>query len=101
MNPDLIPASVDAKCPTRRFAKKRICTLQGWRGYSPLCNIPSLTFIVVTSDDALAVEVASRLIRDVGYGPVLIGGLEKGRYLMPGTALSGERSAEEIRKLAR
>src|SRR5258708_37246601 len=46
MKPDLIPSSVDAKCPTRRFAKKRICTLQGWRGYSPLCNIPSLTLIV-------------------------------------------------------
>ena len=47
---------------------------------------------------AQAVEVASRLIRDVGYEPVLIGGLEMGKYLMPGTALAGERSAEEIRK---
>jgi len=47
-----------------------------------------------------AVEVASRLIRDVGYEPVLIGGLEMGKHLMPGTALAGERSAEEIRKIA-
>jgi hypothetical protein len=31
---------------------------------------------------------------------VLIGGLVKGRYLMPGTPLSGERSAEEIRRVA-
>ena len=52
------------------------------------------------SDDAQAVEVASRLIRDVGYEPVLIGGLEMGKHLMPGTALAGERSAEEIRKIA-
>ncbi|HWQ37754.1 MAG TPA: NADPH-dependent F420 reductase [Burkholderiales bacterium] len=52
------------------------------------------------SDDAQAGEVASRLIRDVGYEPVFIGGLAMGRYLMPGTALAGERSAEEIRKIA-
>jgi len=31
---------------------------------------------------------------------VLIGGLEKGKYLMPGTPLAGERGAEEIRKIA-
>ncbi len=54
----------------------------------------------IASDDAQAVEIASRLIRDVGYEPVLIGGLEKGKYLMPGTALAGERSAEEIKKIA-
>ena len=48
----------------------------------------------------LSVEVASRLIRDVGCEPVLIGGLEMGKHLMPGTALAGERSAEEIRKIA-
>lgn len=54
----------------------------------------------IASDDAQAVEVASRLIRDVGYEPVLIGGLEMGKHLMPGTALAGERSAEKIRKIA-
>jgi 8-hydroxy-5-deazaflavin:NADPH oxidoreductase len=54
----------------------------------------------IASDDAEAIEVASRLIRDVGYEPVLIGGLEKGKYLMPGTELAGERSAEEIKKVA-
>jgi len=48
----------------------------------------------------LSVEVASRLIRDVGFEPVLIGGLEKGKYLMPGQPFAGERSAEEIRKIA-
>jgi predicted dinucleotide-binding enzyme len=54
----------------------------------------------IASDDAEAVTIASKLIRDVGYEPVLIGGLEKGKYLMPGTPLAGERSAEEIRKIA-
>jgi 8-hydroxy-5-deazaflavin:NADPH oxidoreductase len=52
------------------------------------------------SDDAKAIEVGSRLIRDIGYEPVLIGGLEKGKFLMPGQPLAGERSAEEIRKIA-
>jgi len=46
------------------------------------------------------VEVASTLIREIGYEPVLTGGLERGKYLVPGTSLSGERSAEEIRQIA-
>lgn len=54
----------------------------------------------IASDDAGAAGMASGLIREVGYEPVLVGGLEKGRYLMPGTPLAGERSAEEIRKIA-
>jgi len=54
----------------------------------------------IAGDDAQAVAVASRLIRDIGYEPVLIGGLVMGKHLMPGTALAGERSAEEIRRIA-
>ncbi len=54
----------------------------------------------IASDDAKAAEVASKLIRDVGYEPVLIGGLEKGKFLMPGTPLAGEHSAAEIRQIA-
>jgi hypothetical protein len=61
---------------------------------------PGRISMPIASDDAKTVDVASRLIREVGYEPVLIGGLEKGKYLMPGTALAGERSAEEIRKIA-
>jgi predicted dinucleotide-binding enzyme len=54
----------------------------------------------IAGDDKAAIEVASRLIREIGYEPVLIGNLDKGKYLMPGTPLSGERSPEEIRKIA-
>ena len=61
---------------------------------------PGKVGMPIASDDAQAVEKASRLIRDVGYEPVLIGGLEMGKHLMPGTELAGERSAEEIRKIA-
>lgn len=61
---------------------------------------PGKVGMPIASDDAKAVEVASKLIRDVGYEPVLIGGLEKGKYLMPGQPFAGERTADEIRKIA-
>lgn len=54
----------------------------------------------IAGDDKQAIEVASRLIRDIGFEPVLIGGLSMGKYLMPGTPLAGERTPEEIRKVA-
>ncbi len=54
----------------------------------------------IAGDDKEAIEIASMLIRDIGYEPVLVGGLEMGKYLMPGTPLSGERSPEEVRRVA-
>jgi predicted dinucleotide-binding enzyme len=61
---------------------------------------PGRVGMPIAGDDAEALEVASRLIREVGYEPVVIGGLAMGRYLIPGTALGGEHSADEIRKIA-
>jgi predicted dinucleotide-binding enzyme len=61
---------------------------------------PGRVGMPIASDDAKAVEGVLPLIRDVGYEPVPIGGLERGKYLMPGTPLAGEHSAEEIRKIA-
>ena len=54
----------------------------------------------IAGDDAEAVAIASALIVEIGYEPVLIGGLEMGKYLMPRTPLGGERSADEIRQIA-
>ena len=54
----------------------------------------------IAGDDAQAVAAASRLIRDIGYEPVLIGGLAMGKHLMPGTPLAGEHTPEEIRRIA-
>ena len=54
----------------------------------------------IAGDDKEAIAVASRLIRDVGYEPVLIGGLAMGRHLIPGTPLAGEHSPDEIRQIA-
>lgn len=53
----------------------------------------------MASDDAQAVTVASRLVRDVGYEPVLIGPLAMGKHLMPGTPLAGEHKPDEIRRI--
>jgi predicted dinucleotide-binding enzyme len=50
--------------------------------------------------DKKAVETASALIREVGFEPVVVGGPEMGKYLMPGTPLGGEHSPDEIRKIA-
>jgi predicted dinucleotide-binding enzyme len=54
----------------------------------------------IAGDDAKAIAVASRLIREIGYEPVPIGGLIMGKHLMPGTPLAGERKPEEIRQIA-
>ena len=61
---------------------------------------PGVVGMPIAGDDAEAVEIASGLIREIGYEPVLIGGLDMGKYLMPGTPLAGEHSAEEIRQIA-
>jgi hypothetical protein len=61
---------------------------------------PGHTGMPIAGDDKAAVEIASRLIREIGFEPVLVGGLDKGKYLMPGTPLAGEHSPEEIRKIA-
>jgi predicted dinucleotide-binding enzyme len=61
---------------------------------------PGKVGMPIAGDDRQAIEVASKLIRDLGYEPVLVGGLAMGKYLMPGTPLAGEHTPEEIRKIA-
>ncbi|HUN70412.1 MAG TPA: NADPH-dependent F420 reductase, partial [Burkholderiales bacterium] len=54
----------------------------------------------IAGDDANAIAVASRLVRDVGLEPVLVGPLAKGKYLIPGTPLAGENPPDKIRQIA-
>ncbi len=61
---------------------------------------PGKVGMPIAGDDAQAIAKVSRLIRDIGFEPVLVGGLAKGRYLMPGTPLAGEHSPDEIRRIA-
>jgi predicted dinucleotide-binding enzyme len=54
----------------------------------------------MASDDTAAVEVATTLIRDIGFEPVLVGKLVMGKHLVPGTPLAGEHTPAEIRQIA-
>ena len=54
----------------------------------------------MAGNDAAAIALASRLVRDAGFEPVLVGDLAFGKHLIPGTPLAGEHSPEEIRKIA-
>ena len=54
----------------------------------------------IAGDDPQAMATVSMLVRDIGFEPVPVGGLAMGRYLMPGTALAGERSPDEVRRIA-
>lgn len=53
----------------------------------------------MAGDDAKAIAVASTLLREIGFEPVLIGPLAMGRHLIPGTPLAGEHTPEQIRKI--
>jgi len=61
---------------------------------------PGKVGMPIASDDAGAVAIATPLIRDIGFEPVLVGGLDMGRYLMPGTPLAGEHTPEQILQIA-
>jgi predicted dinucleotide-binding enzyme len=54
----------------------------------------------IAGDDREAIEVAARLVREAGFEPVVVGGLDMGKYLMPGTPLAGEHTPEEVRRIA-
>jgi predicted dinucleotide-binding enzyme len=53
----------------------------------------------MAGDDQHAIEIASTLVREAGFEPVVIGPLAMGKYLIPGTPLGGEHSAAEIREI--
>ena len=59
-----------------------------------------LVGVPIAGDDQNAVAIASNLIRQIGFEPVVVGGLAMGKYLVPGTALGGEHTPTEIRQIA-
>ena len=73
-------------------------------GYSKLPEIAQRqgerTGMPMAGDDANAIAVASRLVREVGFEPVVIGPLAMGRHLLPGMPLAGEHTPAAIRKIA-
>jgi predicted dinucleotide-binding enzyme len=68
--------------------------------WARLPDIGKGTGMPIAGEDARAIELASQLIRAVGFEPVLVGDLEMGRHLVPGTPLAGEHTPEEIRRIA-
>ncbi len=58
-----------------------------------------LVGVPIAGDNPHAIDIASSLIREIGFDPVVIGGLAMGKYLVPGTPLGGEHTATEIRQI--
>jgi hypothetical protein len=56
--------------------------------------------VPIAGDDPKAIELATMLIKEIGFEPVLVGGLAMGKYLVPGTPLGGEHTPAEIRQIA-
>jgi predicted dinucleotide-binding enzyme len=52
----------------------------------------------MAGDDAQALALASRLVREIGFEPVVIGPLVMGNHLLPGTPLAGEQTPEQLRR---
>ena len=56
--------------------------------------------VPIAGDDPKAIAVAEGLIREIGFEPVLVGGLAMGRHLVPGTPLGGEHTPAALRQAA-
>jgi predicted dinucleotide-binding enzyme len=56
--------------------------------------------VPIAGDDQNALALASRLIRDIGFEPVVVGGLAMGKYLVPGTSLAGVHTPAELKQIA-
>jgi predicted dinucleotide-binding enzyme len=56
--------------------------------------------VPIAGDDQAALALASRLITEIGFEPVVVGGLAMGKYLVPRTPLGGVHTPDEIRKIA-
>lgn len=72
----------------------------GYRRMGQMHETSGHVAMPIASDDPEAVAIVEPLIRDIGFEPVLVGDLEMGKYLMPGTPLAGEHTPEELRRIA-
>ncbi len=54
----------------------------------------------IGGDDPGALAIASALVRDTGFEPVVAGSLAFSRYLMPRTPMAGEMTVDEIKRVA-
>jgi predicted dinucleotide-binding enzyme len=56
--------------------------------------------VPIAGDDQNALAIASRLIKGIGFEPVVVGGLAMGKYLNVRTPLAGVHTPDEIRQIA-
>jgi len=56
--------------------------------------------VPIAGDDPAAIAAAEKLIREIGFEPVLVGGLAMGKHLVPGTPLGGVHTPAELRQIA-
>jgi predicted dinucleotide-binding enzyme len=56
--------------------------------------------VPIAGDDKDALAIAERLIKEIGFEPVAVGGLAMGKYLNVGTPLAGVHTPDEVRKIA-
>lgn len=56
--------------------------------------------VPIAGDDKNALTVAEQLIKEIGFEPVVIGGLAMGKYLVPRTPLAGVHTPDEIKQIA-
>jgi predicted dinucleotide-binding enzyme len=56
--------------------------------------------VPIAGDDQAALTLASRLINEIGFDPVVVGGLAMGKYLVPGTPLGGVHTPAELKQIA-
>ncbi len=59
---------------------------------------PDPVGVPIAGDDKAAVDLASKLIKEIGFEPVVVGGLAMGKYLVPGTPLGGVHTPAEIQQ---
>lgn len=60
----------------------------------------TLTGMPIAGDNANALALASDLVSDVAFEPVIVGSLEFGKHLRPRQPLAGEHAPDEIRSIA-
>jgi predicted dinucleotide-binding enzyme len=56
--------------------------------------------VPIAGGDEKALALASGLITEIGFEPVVVGGLAMGKYLVPRTPLGGVHTPAEIRQIA-
>ncbi len=56
--------------------------------------------VPIAGDDKEALALAETLIKEIGFEPVVVGGLAMGKYLVPGTPLGGVHTPAEIKQAA-